>query len=313
MAVLTVTVTVTDSTGGTGTAVCSADIMPTVDNTGVPAGTVLTAMAGDQIITTPGTVISERWVSGRILVRAANVTIQRSRIAPTTAPASNTAPIDCTHTAAVNCLIVDCDVVPATPSLYFTGVLGHDYTLRRAHIWHVVDGAGVYNAANPNGPSGVVIEDTLIERHGWWKPDPNQSDGSHTDGIQLQGGTGTIIRRVCIRGEHDTAVGNSPWTRNASDVGHQPAPRSTSGIQIGPNVGAINGLLIERNWILGGEVGIQATHAGNAGVALGIIRDNRFDDHFYAGHAIDLKATATATTSGNVVNSTGAPAQIRSI
>src|SRR4051794_9819783 len=50
--------------------------MPNATNTGVPAGTTLTAYTGPMTITTPGTVIEGLIINGQLAVNAANVTIK---------------------------------------------------------------------------------------------------------------------------------------------------------------------------------------------------------------------------------------------
>ena len=53
---------------------------PNADNTGVPAGTALTPYTGLSTITTPGTVIDAKQISGDLDIRAADVTVIRSSI-----------------------------------------------------------------------------------------------------------------------------------------------------------------------------------------------------------------------------------------
>lgn len=53
---------------------------PNADNTGVPAGTALTPYTGPSTITTAGTVIDAKQISGGLDIRAANVTVSRSSI-----------------------------------------------------------------------------------------------------------------------------------------------------------------------------------------------------------------------------------------
>jgi hypothetical protein len=53
---------------------------PNANNTGVPAGTALTPYSGPMTVTTPGTVIDAKQITGVLEIRAADVTVTRSAI-----------------------------------------------------------------------------------------------------------------------------------------------------------------------------------------------------------------------------------------
>jgi hypothetical protein len=223
-------------------------------------------------------------------------------------PSSEQGLLHLTSANATNVIVEDCDLVPSTPTAYFTGILGHHYVVRRSKFRHVVDGCGVYNTNSGQGAAatGVTIEMNLITDHSWFSTAPNQSDGSHCDCIQLQGGSGTIIRGNTLNAYNDTSVGNSPWSR-VGESGH----RGTSDLMFTPNVGAITACQILKNWCTGGEIASNAAAAGNAGNNLGTWTSNRFGGDSYGGHTIDFRTGALYTASGNVYDATGLPVTIR--
>jgi hypothetical protein len=67
-------------TPGRGAGVAPA--RPGADNTGVPAGTALRTNSGNLTVTTPGAVVDRMLVTGIVIVKAPNVTIRRTRVAP---------------------------------------------------------------------------------------------------------------------------------------------------------------------------------------------------------------------------------------
>jgi hypothetical protein len=67
----------------------SADRFPNTSNTGVPAGTTLSSYTGPCTITTAGTVIDAKTINCNLNIKAANVTISRSKINGTVATDEN--------------------------------------------------------------------------------------------------------------------------------------------------------------------------------------------------------------------------------
>ena len=64
---------------------------PSSANTGVPAGTTLATLLGDQTITTAGTVIENKRIEGRVLVQTSGVVLRNCEIVGTTAIFENAA------------------------------------------------------------------------------------------------------------------------------------------------------------------------------------------------------------------------------
>lgn len=180
------------STPPTGAA-CDLPRYPTAACTGVPAGwTPVTVHTGNLVVTTPGAVIQDHLVTGTIDVRAANVTIRRTRVYGR---------IDnfVTNTVYGRLLIEDSEVVNppgqtyTSDTEYSIGVA--NYTCRRCKIVGKVEGwrmgAGSFPGAGP-----IVIEHSYallrVSREMCDTIDP------HGDGIQAYGSPVATIHHNTI-------------------------------------------------------------------------------------------------------------------
>jgi len=223
------------------------------------------------------------------------------------APTSSQGLLTCTSGSAANIVVEDSLFQAETPDQSLDAILGHHFVARRCRVRHCVDGFGVFNTSSPTGALGVTIEMCYIADHAFFYPAAGHTDGSHCDGVQIQGGAGMVLRGNYFTGIIDTSVGDSPWSR-VGEAGH----RGTSCLMITPNVGAITGMTISKNWFYGGEIGSNAAKATNAGNNLGSWTSNRFGRNQYnTGHTIDIKTGAFYTASGNVYDDTGTPVTIR--
>lgn len=251
---------------------------PSAINVGLPPLRPLTTVIGNITITSSaGTLLEGLDIYGRVLVRAANVTIRNCRVRGANDVTGNTALIDCNHPSAANVLIENCDLRPDFPTYWINALIGHDYTVRYCHMWNVVDGCGVYNSYAPTSEVNVTIEANYIHDLAYYSPDPNQKDNnSHNDGIQIQGNGGVVIRGNTILANVSTTAGQS----NRTDI---PRPNpwfpSVTGQAIGitPNVSKVQNVLIEKNWIDYGAQSITIA-SGNVGdpTTTALVRLNRF-------------------------------------
>lgn len=278
-------------------AVISQDSMPTgfitckeipgPDNTGVLPGSTLETIYGDLTITEPG-IYEDLDVHGFVNVRAANVVIRNSIVRGGKASTEHGL-IDATHRDVFNLLIEDVELVPEYPSYWLTGVLGHDYTARRVDVYQTVDGFGVYKTQDPGGPTNVTIEQCYCHHLAYYSPDPNHRDNrAHNDCIQIQGGSGTIVRFNTLHAYNSNKVGTLNDTH----------PQALSGIMLNANVGKTTNIVIEDNIILGGEIGINGGGLYySSSDFLGTIHRNQFNDgQYFSGHAIGLDKTVNADT-----------------
>jgi hypothetical protein len=262
-----------------------------------PVRRSLTLHSGDILVTTPGTVIEGLYVTGRILVRAANVTIRQCEIVGNGYRSGNTGLVDCNHHAASGVLIEDCELhqAAATANVWHDGVIGHDYTARRNLVYDVVDGFGAYNSTNGNGAANVVIEANYVRNLSYFTPDPNHSDHrTHNDCIQIQGNSNYRIVGNHLRAYVSTSVGNG-----ASNDPYYPV---TTGqvITITPSLGPVTHVDINCNWIYGGSRGVIAIQGAQPyGFNLGSITGNRFGRDTRSGRTIQIDNSLAVVCSGN--------------
>jgi hypothetical protein len=192
---------------------------PGPDNTGVPAGTVLTPYTGKYVITEPDTVIDGKILNDCVEIKARNVTIKRSKI-------------HCKNEGGMIIRIFD-ELVPdaslvvedseITGSGEGLGIgFGH-YTLRRVNMHDLNEG--------PRVSDGAVIEDSWI--HGLVFTD----EKDHQDILQTTGGTGMIVR-------HNTLEAFDPSHNEPFNAGFQ------LGSETAPKLA---NLLVEDNLFTGGN------------------------------------------------------------
>lgn len=225
---------------------------PSASNTGVPAGTTLKAYntsGADLVITKDGTVLDGLDIYGDIKVRAKNVTIKNSRLRGGKAiPRANTGIVDATNAAVANLVIQDSTIIPDRASYYRDGIVGHDYTSRRNHIQGTNDGLGIFN--RPGGPAAanVTAEGNYIHDLTYWSNDPAHRDGTHNDGIQVQGGQNIRI------------VGNNVVGTSRPGPGSAPNPRGDkagTAIMLQQNVAQLANVIVDKNWVDGGQTSIN--------------------------------------------------------
>jgi hypothetical protein len=252
---------------------------PDENTTGVPAGTSLTNLTGNQIITTPGTTLFRRNITGYVDVRAADVTIKECRIWGDPSNSTNHGLITARHADCINLVIEDNTIDPGSSGTFWmTGIIGHDFTSRRNRIKNVVDPIGIYNDQAPGSNSNVLVEADFLGPCAWFTtpPDTNQVDGSHNDVIQIQGGVGTEIRYSKLWGKQSTEVGNG------ASGGRQGATQtqSLSCIQFNDNVGDPYDVYVHDNWLYGGEISVNGSDSSMTapvGEVVATFYRNRFD------------------------------------
>ena len=241
---------------------------PSTATTGVPAGTVLTphnTSGADLVITQAGTVLDGLDIYGDIKVRAANVTIKNSRLhGGTHIPGSNTGIIDANSSAVSNLVVQDNTIIPDQPSYYRDGIVGHDYTALRNHIQGTNDGLGIFN--RPGGPAAanVSAEGNYIHSLTFWSNDPAHSDGTHNDGIQVQGG------------ENIRLAGTNVVANAVLGEGSGPNPRGDHagiGIMLQQNVAKLANVVVENNWVDDGQTSINIANGVYANITV-TVRNN---------------------------------------
>jgi hypothetical protein len=206
---------------------------PDANNTGVPAGTVLTP-SGSLTITTAGTVITGLEIVGQVEVNAPNVTIRSSRIRSNAflAIRSNSTGLVVEDSEIINRPVVG-------QNNCHNGIGFGGYTLRRSEV------TGCENAADI-GNGNVVLEDNYFHDLDTEGPSYVWGNTPHTDGVQGNG-SNVIIR-------HN-------W------IDPSPGGGVTSGIIM---TGAVSNVRIEDNYIdgRGASYAIYAPRSQTTGVLI---------------------------------------------
>lgn len=282
---------------------------PDSTTTGVRPGSTLTRRDGNLIITAAGT-YENLDVYGFVEVRAANVTIRNSRVRGGVATASKGL-IHADSAAVSNLLVEGVELVPQFPSRFLTGIQGHDYTARCVDVYQTVDGFGVFNRHDEGGPVRVRIEQSYCHHLAYYSPEPGQPDNrTHNDCVQIQGGSGAIVRYNTLHAYLSGKVGtlNYPADRN----------QAVSGIMLNNNVGKTTNIVVTDNLIRGGEIAINGgpLRAHTSADFLGTIHRNQFNrDQYFVGHTIDLHPNVRADTGDGTANQNtytdGTPVTVR--
>lgn len=164
------------------------------------------------------------------------------------------------------------------------------FTAYRNYIHHVEDGLRIHNFGGTGvAASNVIAEANFIGPLISQTPDPNDANRTdkknHNDGIQIEGADGTVLRGNAIYAMATTdGTSNTEWARSISPYDALPAgtsgarerPQASNGIIITPNVSPVTNLLVENNWIYGGERGFNAGNNGNS-TTTALVKGNRFD------------------------------------
>jgi hypothetical protein len=138
---------------------------PDASNTGVPAGTVLTAYTGPSTIATAGTVITGKTI-GCVQITASNVTIRNSRISCN----GNAVVINDKDLFGLTAALIEDSEIDCQNSTG-TGVMEAHFTLRRVEI------SRCENALSLN--QDVSVEDSYLHNENSIGADP------HEDGVQF--------------------------------------------------------------------------------------------------------------------------------
>jgi hypothetical protein len=270
---------------------------PSSTTSGVVAGTALKAYntsGADLVITQDGTVLDGLDIYGDIKVRAKNVTIKNSRLHGGKAvPASNTGIVDANSAAVVNLVVQDSTLIPDSPSYYRDGIVGHDYTARRNHIQGTNDGLGIFN--RPGGPAAanVTAEGNYIHGLTFFSKDPAHSDGTHNDGIQVQGG------------ENIRIAGNNIVADSRPGTGSAPNPRGTHagiGIMLQQNVAKLANVVVDKNWVDDGQTSINIDNGKYSNITVTVTGNklgrNQFDFGNGSKYPVRVISRAASTTPG---------------
>lgn len=225
----TVTLKVTDSQGLSATAtkqVTVADYdVPNAKNTGVPDGKELTtltpsnipypddAMGGSGgiklVINTPGAIYDGWRFNHLVEVRAPGVTFRNCFFAGLEENPANSALLliydkNTADAVVPSAMVEDSTMIPRVPNVSIDGVRGSNFSLRRVEITKTVDGAHIYGPTQERDDpkaGNVLIERSWIHDLVYYETDPNHTNGSHNDGVQIRGGNNIYLLNNRIDGK----------------------------------------------------------------------------------------------------------------
>jgi hypothetical protein len=324
---------------------------PDATNTGVLPNVSRTTSTGNITLGTNG-VLQNRNVLGRVIITGANVIVRNCRIS---GGASNPGPlIECYSGSVSNAQIIDCDIGMLDNSnahWNWNGPTGHGFTLLRCNIHHTTDGVGIFKtSANGGGAgvtynAGVTVKQCWIHDLAWWTAATggvvHSDTETHSDGIQIQGGThvqilgNTIDAYLAKQYAHWWTVGQSltePYNFIAAQSLPTPAPyyggpyqggraylfpdRGTgtfatgrynvgqlAALMINNNVGRVHSLTVTDNWINGGKAAINGGLVRASGENLGTFHRNKFD----RGQGLDNGTPGGNSTYTVLISSSWAP------
>ena len=242
----------------TGSPAEAAVAKPSASNTGVPAGTALTKYTGPLTITTAGTVIDGKAVYGDLKIQAKNVIIRNSYLhCGTNIPSGNTGCIDANSGSVYNLQVLHNTIIPDRPSYYRDGIVGHEYIARYNHISRTNDGLGIFNKPGGSVYANVTAEYNYIHDLTHWNNDPAHSDGTHNDGIQVQGGQNITIR-------YNNVVGSVVAGDGLGTYGTQ----AGSALIVNQNVSKIANMVVDGNWFDRGQNSVCIQYNKYADVVL---------------------------------------------
>lgn len=203
--------------------------------------------------------------------------------------------------------LYDSRIKPRVPGWQRNGITGHDYKLTRVEITESSDGFDVFNSADPDGPVNVQLRGVYIHDLYWASQaaiGSGPTDGVHSDGGQIQGGSGFVMRGCNVQGFiRAVDVPNFYGTNHAN-----------ASLMIKPDVGLITGLDIQFNRVDGGAYSINMASDGTTRVlgTAGTISNNTFGHQQRVGpRTISMPVSAGGTiTIGNTYFDTGLPVTV---
>lgn len=334
MAAITVTARVQDSQGNVATKSTTANIGRNEDFTkylpnnpaevgvlpGVPRTEVqsLTVEPGGEYenLTVENLVNLPTVAAGAPAIKLRNVAI----IGPDTAMSgSHTSLVKAWAASHAPIELWDSTLRPQKPSLYTNGIQGHSFKLYRVEIADVIDCVSVYNnnTGFRDGPNGVEVFGTYMHDFAYYYPDPSHSDGSHSDGVQIQSGSGFKMWGSLIVGHIGPEYGDNGLT-------YYDTTHTNASMMIKPDVGIISGCDIKYNRIFGGAISVNVSHDTSPTqrniTDFGSISYNRFgrDQRLQGGGGdntwtikFPINPVPVYQAIGNVYDDTGAPVRVR--
>ncbi len=147
---------------------------PDAASTGVPPGTTLTDVTGDQLFAKDGEIVEGKVFYGFVTVTARGVTFRKCVFRG--GPTEETRPLlDSEH--ARDTVIEDSEFYPSHPSPSIDGIWAAHTKIFRSEFRGTVDGIKAH--------TGTLVQDSYIHDLSWFASDPDQGgEPTHNDGVQ---------------------------------------------------------------------------------------------------------------------------------
>jgi hypothetical protein len=249
-------------------------VKPTATTAGIPAGTSLTTYTGPMTITTDGTVIDGKTLTGSLVINANNVTVKNSKIHATGYYGITTSD---GHT---NVSFINNEIYGTTGDQMYEGILG-DNTFVCGNYIHGFE-------------NGLTISDNMTVQSNFIEKLNSPSSSAHYDGIEVYSGSNIKI------------WGNNILMTDASGAWLG----ETGAINITPTWANVNNIELRGNWIGGGSFTLNLDEQGGYHLTNLTVTNNRWYGSAPSGFAAygPIRASTLITTfTGNVWDTSGAP------
>lgn len=297
---------------------------PTALNTG-PRVAPTTNVSGDVTLTT-AQVYSGKIVTGRIIIPQSAtglIVIQDNRVDCSSISLTSQKNVIEIHQNTGATVVIRFNELIGQVGMI--GVGNRRHTTYRNNIHHVEDFFRLHNS----GGTGTALDAEIYANYChdmiMVTPDPYNDrtatdNRTHSDGVQIEGGTGANIHGNAIWAMASTdATSNVEWAMNASPyqsvvtgtANARVHPQGLSCLIVTPSVSTVTGLKFNRNWCYGGDISINIASSSNASTA-GEIVGNRFDrNQWHATNTVNVYNGATFTITGNVYMDDASAVQVR--
>ncbi|BDZ45941.1 hypothetical protein [Naasia aerilata] len=224
-----------------------------------------TVVNGDITVTQVGSVLDALDVHGRIIVKAANVTISNSIVRGLDS-GSKYGLVD-NMSGSPGLRIYDTEIAATNPNWTVNGIMGWNFELYRVNIHNTVDQVSIVGGS-------VVVADSWLHGNVWYADDPDHSDGSHADNIEIIGGDGISI------------------------TGNTMTDATNSAIQITQDRSRVSNVRIAGNRMDNGDCMINISEKGQGSIAGISVTDNSFGLSGSISHCAVVGPTSTSVALG---------------
>ena len=222
-------------------------------------------------------------IAGSLKIEVPHVVVRNFRVA-----ADGLYLLQTNYDGVYNVLIEDGEVMGGRANTSAPIIVKNGVTLRRLEI-------------HESGGDGVKVQGSDFTMEGCWVYNLGAKEGSHADGVQGTVGSGRWSNHAYRNNFFDMAINKlvDPYQSNITVFLHQE--------DSAPAGSGIDGVIIENNWLIGGNFSLTLTE-DMSGV---VVRDNKFGRISDGDNVREVRFghiridTDNKTVSGNVYEDTG--------